>query len=157
MTTHMDTNTNTAGTDRIRRQTLDRHRRETHRGCVVCDPSNAQGPNLRCEPDGDRRVTARFRAESWMAGFPGRVHGGIVSMLLDGAMTQCLFAHDIVAVTAVMHLRFRRPVPLDSELRVSAWIEHSDATRYELKAELRDADNLLAEAEALFTPQRESD
>jgi acyl-coenzyme A thioesterase PaaI-like protein len=149
----MTTNTNTADTDRIRRQALDRHRRETHAGCVVCDPSNGQGLNLRCEPDGDGRVTARFRADAWMAGFPGRVHGGIVSMLFDGAMSQCLFAHDIVAVTAVMHLRFRRPVPLDSELHVSAWIEHSDATRYELKAELRHDGRVLAEAEALFTPQ----
>lgn len=148
----MITITNTADTDRTRRQALERHRRDTHPGCVVCDPTNPFGLNLRCEPDGDGRVAARFNPEPWMAGYDGRVHGGVVSALLDGAMTQCLFAHDVVAVTAVMHIRFRRPAPLDRELDICAWIDRQDKRRHRVKAELRDDSRVIAEAEALFMP-----
>jgi len=92
-----------------------------------------------------------------MAGFAGRMHGGVVSALLDGAMTQCLFAHDDQAVTAVMHLRFRHPAPLDRELQVRAWIDRSGPHRYSLRARLSDAGLLIVDAEATFISPPDTD
>lgn len=152
----MTTNTNIADTEARRQRILDQHRR-AHAGCYVCDPDNPHGLNLRCRPDGENRVVATFRPKPWMAGFQHQMHGGIVSALLDGAMTQCLFAHDQLAMTAVMHLRYRRPVPLDRELHVCAWIDRSEHARHQLRAELRDGEQLLADAEATFTSLSDSD
>ncbi len=147
------TNTNTADTDLHRQRTLDERRRLLHVGCIVCDSGNPNGLNLRCESDAEGCVTARFQPQPWMVGFTGQLHGGVVSALLDGAMTQCLFAHDELAVTAVMHIRFRQPAPLDRELQVRAWIDHGDLHRHHLRAQIRDVDCLVAEAEAPFIPR----
>ena len=105
---------------------------------------------MRCQPDGKGKVSTRFKPESWMSGYPRQLHGGLVSTLLDGAMTQCLFAQNVQAVTAVMHTRFRRPAPMDRKLSVSAWIEHSYGRRHRVRSQLHDGDQLLAEAEAVF-------
>jgi acyl-coenzyme A thioesterase PaaI-like protein len=35
------------------------------------------------------------------------LHGGVISSILDGTMTNCLFAHGTVAVTAELRVRFR--------------------------------------------------
>lgn len=153
----MTTSTNIANTDQQRRLSLDKHRSHSHPGCVVCDPSNPYGLKLLCHPDGEGRVSARFQPQPRMVGFTGQLHGGIVSALLDGAMTQCMFACDEQAVTAVMHIRFRHPVPLNRELQVFAWIEQSDRPRHQLKAELHDDGRLLAEAEALFMSRPDDD
>ena len=39
------------------------------------------------------RLKHRFRATRFFRAIPAMLHGGVVSTLLDGAMTNCLFAH----------------------------------------------------------------
>lgn len=92
-----------------------------------------------------------------MVGYEGRLHGGIISALLDGAMTQCLFAYEIQAVTAVMHTRFRQRIPLNESLQVKAWIDHSSGSRYQLKGQLLCRGQVLADAEALFLSTQDAE
>lgn len=129
---------------------LDAVRLREHPDCVACSASNALGLKLRCRVTAPGRVEACFTARSWMAGYPGCVHGGVVSALLDSAMTQCLFAHAASGVTAVLRVRFRRPVPLNRQLDVAAWIERRGGRQHRLRARLCDAGVVLADAEALF-------
>ncbi len=146
----MNTSTNTADTKQDRQRALDHHRQTQHPACVVCDPANPFSLNLNCKADDHGGVSSRFEPKPWMAGFTGQLHGGIVSALLDGAMTQCLFAQNTKAVTAVLHTRFRKPVPIDQALQVRAWLKDTDGKRHQLKAELHLNDALLADAEATF-------
>jgi len=55
-------------------------------------------------------------------GYPGFLHGGISSLLMDSAMANCLFAHRISAMTARLIVRFLLPVAIDQPAVVKAWI-----------------------------------
>jgi uncharacterized protein (TIGR00369 family) len=56
-------------------------------------------------------------------GFDGVVHGGILSTLLDEAMAWATAAAGIWALTAEMHVRFRRPVRVGERIIVSAQVD----------------------------------
>ena len=65
-----------------------------HPSCVVCGTRNAGGLGLRFREEADGSVVASFPCDSQYQGYPDRLHGGVVSMLLDAAMTHCLFARN---------------------------------------------------------------
>lgn len=71
-------------------------------------------------------------------------------MLLDSAMANCLFAHQIVAVTARLIVRFLFPVAVDRPAVVKAWIREYEPPLYVLEAELEQNGRILARASAKF-------
>ena len=111
-------------------------RQLTHPGCVVCSENNEQGLKLDFDISADGTISADFKLDTIFEGYPGRLHGGVLCTILDGAMTNCLFAHDYIAVTADFHVRFRHPVVTDEITFVRAWINRSSSCLYELKAEI---------------------
>ncbi len=134
--------------------------------CFGCGEHNPIGLRLRFERDGDG-VAASYHPRREDQGFPGLVHGGLLSLLLDEAMGWAMYADEVFAVTARMETRFRRPVPLDRALLVRARIRSQRGRRLEVEAELCDAatdapagtpiepraaaaGELLAEASGLF-------
>jgi len=111
-------------------------RKRVHPGCVVCSEGNRQGLKLDFSVSDDGVVSADFIFDKVLEGYPGMLHGGILSAILDGAMTNCLLAHDRVAVTADFRVRFRHPVATDQAARVQARITLSRPPLYDLKAEI---------------------
>ncbi len=89
-----------------------------------------------------------FRPEH--QGGPGLVHGGIVGAALDEACGLLATWHRFPAVTARFAIRFRKPVPINRELVVSARVAEERGRRLEIAGELRDGGELLAEAEGTF-------
>ena len=89
-----------------------------------------------------------FRVEH--QGGPGLVHGGIVGAALDEACGLLATWHRFPTVTARIAIRYRTPVRINRELRVSAWITSSRGRTLEIAGELRDGDELLAAAEGTF-------
>ena len=83
-------------------------------------------------------------------GGPGLVHGGIVGAALDEACGLLATWYRFPTVTARIAIRFRKPVPDNSGLRLSARVTESPGRRIEIAGELRDGDELLAEAEGAF-------
>ena len=84
--------------------------RVQHRLCFACGTANPHGLGLRFEPLDEDGVVARCTLEERFQGYAGVVQGGIVSLLLDAAMTNCLFQRGIRAMTARLAVRFRLPV-----------------------------------------------
>ena len=82
--------------------------------------------------------------------YPHTLHGGVIVSLLDGAMTNCLFAHGLVAVTAELTIRFLRPVGTNREATVRAWLQDSSPTLHRLAAELWQDGKLMARATGKF-------
>ena len=93
-------------------------------------------------------ATVTFR-ESHQGG-PGIAHGGIVGAALDEACGLLATWHRFPTVTARIAIRFRKPAPINVPLRVSARVTAERGRRIEIAAELRDADDLLAEADGAF-------
>ena len=125
-------------------------RNESHPGCVVCCPSNAQGLALEFRLAYDGAIEATFSCDKVFQGYPDVLHGGVVSMLLDGAMTNCLFSRKIVAVTAELTVRFRHPVVTATEALVRAWVTSAESPLYEVAAELVQNSDVKATAKAKF-------
>ena len=77
--------------------------------------------------------------------------------MLDGAMTNCLFAHGRVAVTAELTVRYRHPVTVDRPVTVRAWIRESSHNLHRMQAELAQGGRVLVTATAKFLERQDGD
>ena len=83
-------------------------------------------------------------------GGPGIAHGGIVGAALDEACGLLATWHRFPTVTARIAIRYRRPAPINRALRIASRVTAERGRRIEISAELRDGDELLAEADGAF-------
>ena len=97
-------------------------RTQAHPYCVVCSQSNPLGLGLEFTVHDDGSVSASLHGHFALEGFQGCLHGGMIASLLDGAMTNCLFAQGHVAMTAELKVRYRKPVFIGQEMIIRAWI-----------------------------------
>lgn len=125
-------------------------RSNCHPGCVVCCPSNGHGFGLEFHVAHDGAVEASFACDSVFQGYPATLHGGVICALLDGAMTNCLFAHGYASMTVELSVQFRHPVATDNPAIVRAWITSETRPIYELAAELIQDELVKATAKAKF-------
>ena len=95
-------------------------------------------------------VTATIQAVPQWQGYPGFLHGGMISTLLDAAMTHCLFHHGVEAMTASLNVRFLKPVPCADMLQLTAMLVERRRHVYLLEAEMGSSNQLLAKADASF-------
>jgi uncharacterized protein (TIGR00369 family) len=136
----------------INDDTIDHH-------CFGCGNQNPSGLRLRFRPLADGGVWADFTPTRSHEGYMGMTHGGIISTILDEAMSWAVTHEGDLGVTARMSVAFRRPVRLGQHLRVEARIVGRKARVVDARAELRDAatGEMLAEADGRFmrvTPEQ---
>ena len=121
-----------------------------HPRCVVCGAENACGMHLAFALLDDGSVEAAFPCGDVFQGYPGLVHGGVISSLLDGAMTNCLFAHGQQGITGELKVRFCYPVRVNRRATVRARIDRSTPPLHVLEAELVQDDQVKARATGKF-------
>ncbi len=89
--------------------------------CVVCGTQNPNGLHLKFVHDSDGVRANWIPAEGWES-FRGVIHGGIVTAVLDEAMSKAILARDWQALTAELRVRFRSRVLPGDSLQVRGWI-----------------------------------
>jgi acyl-coenzyme A thioesterase PaaI-like protein len=90
--------------------------------CVVCGQDNPYGLRIQYVLRRDGAVTAEWRpTENW-EGFEGIVHGGIISTVLDEAMSKAVAAMNYEALTGELRVRFRHHVAAGENLRIRGWV-----------------------------------
>lgn len=120
------------------------------RYCYACGDLNPIGLHLEFKMDGEW-AEAQFVAMQEHQGYPGYVHGGVVSSLLDEAMGWATYGRKIWALTGKLETRFRGIVPTNELLTVRGKIENDRGRTLDVIAELRDNDGkLLAESKGLM-------
>jgi len=124
-----------------------------HPKCVVCSIANAKGLHLQFDVSDDGSVKADFRCNKTLEGYPGILHGGVISMILDGAMGHCMFARGQTAVTVEMTTRFRCPVTTGYDATVLARITRSSHPLYLLEAQIIQDGEIKATAKSKFYDQ----
>jgi len=129
-------------------------RRDAHPRCVVCGRPGPAALGLEFRLRADGSVTADFACAARFEGYGGILHGGVISAIADGAMTNCLFAHGVAAVTAELEVRFRHPVCLGSPLTVTARITRRAEPLFLVEAELAQQGQLKARANGKFMEAR---
>lgn len=126
------------------------------RGCFVCGRENPLGLAARwtSHPDAGE-VRATVEIPEHFNGYPGTVHGGILSALLDEAAVRTALldgGFDDLMVTAKLEVSFRRPTPTRTPVTVVARVTRKSGSRAQAEAEIRLADGTVtARAEALLT------
>lgn len=121
------------------------------RWCYACGDLNPIGLHLHFTMTPDGWAEAPFVADRLHQGYPGFVHGGLVSTLLDEAMGWATYGNGIWALTGKLELSFRKPVPTEETLTVRAGITRDRGRILEATAELRGASgDLLAEAKGVL-------
>jgi len=93
--------------------------------CFGCSPHNPYGLQLRfwTHPDG---VETAFRADRRFESYPGVVHGGLVSTVLDETMGNLLVLRaDRPAFTVALRVRYLSPLSVETEYRCVARLRHN--------------------------------
>jgi acyl-coenzyme A thioesterase PaaI-like protein len=124
-----------------------------HDWCLLCGEKNPWSLNLSFHAD-NGGVMTKFQTRQALQGYKGIIHGGVISALLDAAMTHCLFHQGIRAVTGDLRVRFLKPVSCHGVLNLRAWILSATPPLYRLKAELSTGEQIMAWAKATFMQQK---
>ena len=112
--------------------------------CFVCGMENPIGLKAFFYDDDDGRVIVKFTPRQEHQGYPGVVHGGIITALMDEVIGRVVTSLDIWAVTAKLELKFRQPVPLGEELTIVGEMIRLRSRSFEAKGELRLEDGTVA-------------
>ena len=110
--------------------------KQVHPKCVVCSSANTRGLHMEFDIDDDGGVRATFPCDDSYQGYPGIIHGGVISSILDGVMCHCMFARGQATVTVEINIRFRHPVVTGQVAMVSARIIQASHPLYLLEAEI---------------------
>jgi uncharacterized protein (TIGR00369 family) len=129
---------------------LEHTRHRSHPRCVLCGAEHDRGLRLDFELLPDGRVRAVFAGGEAYEGYPDTLHGGIIAALLDSAMTNCLFARGVIAVTARLNVRYLRPARLGSPVEVVGTLDKSSRSLHYLSAEVRQDGTVVANASGTF-------
>jgi acyl-coenzyme A thioesterase PaaI-like protein len=70
----------------------------------------------------DGIISAEWRPTEKWEGFEGIVHGGIISTVLDEAMSKAVAAMNYEALTGELRVRFRHRVAAGENLRIRGWV-----------------------------------
>ena len=120
--------------------------------CFGCGKENPEGMRLKFVVDSDhRRTTCNFRLSKRYQGPPGYTHGGIITVILDEAMSKVNTLRSVIALTKTMEIEFLRPVPLGVELTAVGYERSVRGRKHRNVAEIRNASGeVLAKGEGLF-------
>lgn len=122
----------------------------SHSACVACGPANPAGLKLKFKKQPDGSVGAVVFCRREVTGYDGMLHGGVAALMLDSAMTNCLFSLGIAAFTAELNIKYKAPVVIGRAAEVSGRLVSDLAPLYLMKAELRQDGKTKVIAEAKF-------
>lgn len=103
------------------------------RMCMVCGVDNSAGLHARFLELDNGELLAEFDPAPEHQGYPGRLHGGIASTILDEAIGRAInITHpDVWGVTVELNVKFRKPVPIDSTVRAICAITRDTSRLFE--------------------------
>lgn len=116
------------------------------RMCMVCGRDNASSLKARFYELDDGELLGVFAPLEIHQSYPGRVHGGVITAMLDETIGRAVNLEDMDAwgVTVEITVRFRKPVPVGEEVRVLGRITKDSRRLFEGSGEIVLADGTVA-------------
>ena len=116
--------------------------------CFGCGQNNPIGLKLSFQWDGET-ARAEFTPNKLHQGWSGTVHGGIITCILDEAMSYAAYFSGINCATAEMRARLRRPALIDEPLIITSCVTKKTRKLIQSKAAISLKDGtLIAEGTA---------
>lgn len=106
--------------------------------CFACGKKHPYGLHLCFIEDGARGVTAEWRPIEALTGFENVIHGGVVSTVLDEAMSKAVGQAGVEALTCELRVRLREQVAPLEDLHVCGWVVERHKRRIVAEASLLD-------------------
>lgn len=130
--------------------TVERARSDANK-CFVCGPGNPNGLQIEFRMDGEH-CRASFCPGADHIGYEDMVHGGIMYCVLDDVMANWLFLQGARGHTAKCEIRYRRPVAVDTPIKLEGWLVKRKGPLAMLEGVARRAsdDEVVADARASF-------
>lgn len=133
----------------------DMKKQPNSRYCFVCGMENPYGLKLKFFETPSGKVIVNTVIPDHFQGYPGVVHGGIVASLVDEVLGRVHMGDDInnsrFLYTAKLNIQYRKPVPLNSPLRIVGQAVKKKKRTGTSIAKIFDHDGqLLVEAEAIL-------
>lgn len=117
------------------------------RTCFICGLQNDVSLKMSWYEDHRaQRLRATVTVPEHFNGYPGIVHGGIVSAILDetsGRAVMLKSGKDAIMVSLKLEVTFRRPTPTNTPLTVTGWVIKQSPRRAQVAAEIRLPDETL--------------
>lgn len=111
--------------------------------------SNPLAPPIVLEVEG-KTVHGHVRFGSAYEGPPGHVHGGFVAAAFDEVLGFVQSTTGQPGMTGTLTIRYRKPTPLDTDLRFEATVQRVEGRKIFAEGRLYNGDVLTADAEGLF-------
>lgn len=115
--------------------------------CLVCGMKNPFGlRSFFYELDNDELLAVFTPLEEHQS-YPGRLHGGIATAILDETIGRAIlmkYKEEVWGVTLEFTIRFKKPIPLDEELRVVGRITKDGRRVFEGSGEILLPDGTVA-------------
>ena len=108
------------------------------RMCLVCGRDNVAGLGGRFFVLDSGELVGVFAPREEHQSYPGRLHGGMVSAILDETIGRAINVSDTHTwgVTVEFRVQFRKPIPLDQEVRAVARITRDRSRMFEGTGEI---------------------
>lgn len=120
--------------------------------CFVCGRQNPVGLKLDFYTAEPGKVRTEVTVPSHFQGYPDVVHGGIIASILDETGGRALMEEPTrFMVTAQLNVRYRKPVPTETPLKVVGVAGRRHGRVAEAHAEIHNSDGeVLAEADLVL-------
>ncbi|MBU0558982.1 MAG: PaaI family thioesterase [Bacteroidota bacterium] len=89
--------------------------------CFICGLKNKFGIHAHFYITDNKELIALFTPTAVHQSYPGRLHGGIASAILDETIGRAIlnvFETEVWGVTIDLNVKFKKPIPLNEELKV---------------------------------------
>lgn len=106
--------------------------------CLVCGVNNDLSLKTSFYELENGELVSIFRTKEEHQSYPGRLHGGIIGAVLDETIGRAIMIKDkkIWGVTIELSVSYRKPVPLNAELKVVGRITKDTSRVFEGTGEL---------------------
>ena len=113
-------------------------KQQNSKKCFVCGLENELGLKASFYELENGEIVAIYKPLEEHQGYPGRLHGGIAGTILDETMGRAIMINDenIWGVTVELNLKYKKPIPLNEELRVIARITKDTSRLFEGTGEI---------------------
>ena len=103
------------------------------RMCLVCGIENKLGLKASFYELDNNELVAIFKPVEEHQSYPERLHGGISATILDETLGRAITIKEerVWGVTAELNIKYKKPVPLDQELKVVAKITRNTSRMFE--------------------------
>ena len=107
--------------------------------CFICGLKNKFGIHAHFYITETKELIALFTPSEEHQSYPGRLHGGIASAVLDETIGRAIlnyYDEEVWGVTIDLNVKFKKPIPLNEELKVVGRITNENSRMFEGTGEI---------------------